>query len=188
MHFDVGLDIGHSGACAVEVFDVDAVGGEHVGKLVALLVGQAAQHVDVERADTRRRAEQAAAEPGTLLVGPVDQGDRDRRSTVRGDGSKQLQPGHHAERAVEPATLRHAVEVAADHQRVAALAAQHGPQVSGLVLVDLDGQRGQRLAQHRPSFEPFGCPRQPATALGPSGAVGQGAEVGDDPFMIVGGS
>ena len=66
------------------------------------------------------------------------------------------------------------------------LAAQNRPQVSGFVLVDLDRQRRQRFTQHRPCCEPLGCPRQTATALGPPGVIGQGAEVGDDPFVIVG--
>ena len=72
VHLDVGLHVGHPGAGAVEVLDVDAVLGEDLGQLGALLVGEAAEHVDVERAHARRRAEQAAAEARTLLVGPVD--------------------------------------------------------------------------------------------------------------------
>ena len=157
------------------------------GSLLPSLSVKPAEHVDVERADAGRRSEQAAAEPGALLVGPVDQRDGDRRRAVRGERSQQLQTRHHAERAVEPAALGHAVEVAADDQHVVALAAQHRPQVPGLVLVDLDGQRGQRLAQHRPRLQPLGRPRQPAAALRPAGVIGKGAQVGDDSFGDVGG-
>ena len=149
VHLDVGLDVGHAGAGAVEVLDVDAVLAEHVGQRVALLVGQPAQHVDVERADRRRRAEQAAAEAGALLVGPVDEGDGHRRRALGGERAQQFEAGHHAQRTVEPAALGHAVEVAADDEHLRALAAQHGPQVAGLVGVDLDRQGGQRLAQQR---------------------------------------
>ena len=187
VHLDIRLDVGHPCACAVEVLDVDAVRGEDLGQLVALLVGQSSQDIDVERADTRRRAEQAAAEPCTLLVRPVDQRHGDRRYTFGGERPQQLQAGHHTECTVEPSTFRNAVEVAADHQHVVALAAQHGPQVPRLVLVDLDRQCGQRLAQHRPRLQPIGCPRQPATALRTSGVLGQGAQVGNDSFGCVGG-
>ena len=88
------------------------------GRALPSLVGQPAQDVDVERAHRRRAAEQAAAEAGALLVGPVDEGDGDRRGAVGGERPQQLEPGHHAERAVEPAALGHAVEVAADDEHV----------------------------------------------------------------------
>ena len=78
----------------------------------------------------------------------------------------QLQAGHHAERTVEPATLGHAVEVRADHERLGALAAQHRPQVAGLVLLDLDraawrATRGRTPgpAASRASTPGGGCPR-----------------------------
>ena len=60
-----------------------------------------------------------------------------------GEGPQQLQAAHHPQGAVEPAALRHGVEVAADDERLRRRPAQHGPQVPGGVGVDLDGQRGQ---------------------------------------------
>ncbi len=105
-----------------------------------------------------------AAEPNRLRLNraPSSSAQSTRATVIGGvpsaaSGSQQFQAGHHAERAVEPPALRHAVEMAADHQRVVAFAAQHGPQVAGLVLVDLDGKGGQRLAQH--------CPRLAATRV-----------------------
>ena len=78
-----------------------------VGQGVAVAVGQAAQHVDVERAHRRRAAEQAAAEAGALLVGPVDEGDGDRRAARRRRGVRSSsRPAMTPERAVEPAALR----------------------------------------------------------------------------------
>jgi hypothetical protein len=107
----VGLHVGHPGAGAVEPVDVDPVLSEDLGQAVALFVAEAAEHLEIERAHTGGRAEQAAAEPGALLVGPVDQGDGDRRRALGGERAQQLEPGHHAQRAVEPAAFRHAVEV-----------------------------------------------------------------------------
>ena len=69
----------------IEVLDVDTVRGKHGGQLVALAVGQGAEHVDVERAHAGSRAEEAATEPGTLFIGPVDQGDGDRWCAVGGE-------------------------------------------------------------------------------------------------------
>ena len=66
------------------------------GQRAAVAVGEAAQHVEVEGAHRRRAAEQAAAEPGAFLVGPVDERHRHRRDAVGGQRPQQLEPGHHA--------------------------------------------------------------------------------------------
>ena len=118
VHLHVGLHVRHSRASTVEAFDVDAVLGEHIGQLGALFVGEAAQYVDVERADRGGRAEQAAAEAGAFLVGPVDQRDGDGWRALSSERAEQFEPGHHPESAVEPAAFRHAVEVRADDEHV----------------------------------------------------------------------
>ena len=60
-----------------------------------------------------RRARQAAAEPRAFLVGPVDQVDGQRRRALRLRAAQDLEPGEHAEAAVEPAARRDRVEVTA---------------------------------------------------------------------------
>ena len=68
------------------------------GSLLPSLSVRPAQDVDVERADARRRSEQAAAEAGALLVGPVDEGDRDRRRALGGQ-RRAAAPGPPSRRA-----------------------------------------------------------------------------------------
>ena len=159
---------------SLEVIERHAVLRDHVGQRSTVAVLQPAQDVDVERADDGARAEEAAAEAGTLLVGPVDQRERALRRRGRGGQRAQhLEPAHHAQRAVEPAAGRDGVEVRTDDHRVGALAAQVGPQVAGLVLLDLHRQGGQLLAQHRPRLGPLGRPAQAARAGRAAGAVGE---------------
>ena len=81
-------------------------------------VREARDRVRVELARERGGAEQAEAEARALLVGPVDQ----RRAGLRGDESLGVRPQdsdgrHDAERAVEPASVGHGVDVRADRQR-----------------------------------------------------------------------
>ena len=65
VHLDVGLDVSHPRPRPVEVLDVDAVSGEHVGQLVALLVVNT-QYVDGGRADAGRRSRTGCDEPRPL--------------------------------------------------------------------------------------------------------------------------
>ena len=182
VHLDVRLHVGHARAGAVEVVDVDAVLGEHLGQLVALLVGQPAQHLDVERADTGRRAEQAAAEPSALLVGPVDQRDGDRRRAFGGERRSSSRPDitPSAPSSQPPfGTLSRWLPTTSMSSRSPRSTAHRLPASSSSTST---GKRGQRLAQHRPRLQPVGRPRKPAAALGAAGVIGQGAQVGDDSF------
>jgi hypothetical protein len=185
VHLDIGLGVGHAGARRVEVLDVDPVRGEHGRELVAVAIGQRAQHAEVERPHRRRAPEEAAPEPGPLLVGPVDERHRHRRDAVGGQRAQQLEPGHHAECAVEPAALRDAVEVAAHDEHVRTGAGQHRPQVAGGVGVDLDGQRPQLLAEQGAGLQPLRRPRQAPRSLRPARASVELPEVGHDPGRVV---
>ena len=69
------------------------------------------------RARRGRRAEERAAEARALLVGPVDEPHRDRRLALLGDPAQHLDAGEHVQAAVEPAAVRHRVDVPADQQR-----------------------------------------------------------------------
>jgi len=114
-------------AGAVDRLQADAVFGNHLGQPVAFLVDETGSGLEVERTNDRRRTEQAAAEPGTFLIGPIDHCDGDRRGAFGGQGTDKFHTGHDTEGAVQPAALRHAVEVRADHDRVVAGAAQVRP-------------------------------------------------------------
>ena len=63
-----------------------------------------------------RRAEQAAAEAGAFLVGPVDEPHGHGRRPFRGDPAHDLDARHDVQAAVEPAAVRHRVDVPADQQ------------------------------------------------------------------------
>ena len=57
-----------------------------------------------------------------------------------GERAQRLERAHHAERAVEPAAVRHGVDVRADHDGLGARCPRSPAQtIAGLVDLDLDG-------------------------------------------------
>ena len=84
----------------------------------AIPVLQAARLVEVQVPRACRGTEQAFAEPRALLVRPIHQPHRHRRLAVvfRVDAPQDLHAGEHVETAVEPAAVRHGIDVAADEQ------------------------------------------------------------------------
>ena len=119
--------------------EVDAVRSERVGERDPVPVGQLAQLVLVaHRAARRRGAEERAAEARALLVGPVDEPDRDRRRALLGDPAQHLGARDDVEAAVEPAAVRDRVDVAADQDGALRLAAQRPPVVAGCVALALE--------------------------------------------------
>ncbi len=94
------------------------------------------------RAGGRRRAEERPAEARPLLVGPVDEPNRQRRLPVGGDPPQHLDARHDVEAAVEPAAVRHRIDVAADQQGFVGVAGQREPLIARLVdLLDCPGRR-----------------------------------------------
>src|ERR671918_85537 len=75
---------------------------DHVLEALAVAVAQLTYLVDVERAGTRRGAEQAAPEAGALLVRPVDQAQADGRLAPFGLRTQGLERAQLAEGAVRP--------------------------------------------------------------------------------------
>ena len=91
---------------------------ERVGKPGSVPIRQLAKLVLIgHRAGSRARAEQAAAEARALLVGPVDEAHRDGRRPLLGHAAQHLDARDDVEAAVEPASVRHRVDVAADEHR-----------------------------------------------------------------------
>ena len=100
--------------------EIDAVLGERVRQRNAVGVTPLAKLVLVgHRARGGARAEQRAAEARALLVGPVDEPDGDRGLALLGQPPQHLDSAHDVEAAVEPAAVRHRVDVAADEQALA---------------------------------------------------------------------
>ena len=131
------------------------------GQRDALGVLEVADRVGFQRAGGGGRAEQAAAEARALLVGPVDQLQRDRRrlALVR---AQHLDRGQQPEAAVEPAAVRHGVDVRADDDDLLALARDRRPQVPGDVALDGRVGLGQLAEQPLARRAPVLAPREPA--------------------------
>ena len=108
---------------------------ERIGQRDAVAVGERAQLVLVaHRAGGGARAEEAAAEAGTLLVGPVDEAHGHGRLALLGDPPQHLHRREDVQAAVEPAAVRDGVDVAAEQDSPLGAAAQRQPAVAGLVV------------------------------------------------------
>ena len=86
------------------------------------------------------RAEQAAAEPRALLVGPVDEANSDWRIAVARDAAEHLGGRDEVQHPVEPAAVGDRVDVAADEHGAIRLPPQRPPLVAGLVGLVLERQ------------------------------------------------
>ena len=123
------------------------------------MVAQLTQFVLVgHRARRCRRAEQRATEAGAFFIGPVDEPDRDGRGTRLGDSPQHLRAGDDVEAAVEPATVRHRVDMAADQDGVLGVAAERPPVIPCLVPLHLERevleQRGEPGSRGVPGLGP----------------------------------
>src|SRR5215218_7825446 len=149
---------------AVELHPVLA---QRVRQRDALAIRQRAQLVLVgHRAGGRRRAEERAAEPGALLVGPLDEPDRDRRLALLRDPPQHLDAGQHVQAAVQPAPVRHRVDVTADQERPLRPPAQREPLVPRLVDFELGADRRDLRSQPLPRALPRLGPGDPLRTLG----------------------
>ena len=104
---------------------------------------EAARFIHVEIAGAGGRAEQALAETRAFFVRPIHEAHRDGRLAVvlRVDAAQNFHARQHVETAIEPAAVRHGIDVAADEQRLFRFAAQCGPGIARRVVVNLDRQR-----------------------------------------------
>src|SRR5439155_9209947 len=113
-------------------------------------------------------------EASALLVGPVDETHRGRRLAVLGDAAEHLDRGEHVEAAVQPAAVRHRVDVPAEQHRSLRPAAEREPLIAGLVDLLLERKPGELAAQPLPRA----LPRvRPGDALGAVLVAGQLAEL-----------
>ena len=116
------------------------------GSAMPSRVGELPQLVLVgHRARGCARAEEPAAEARAFLVGPVDEPHRDRRLALLGDPTQHLDAGDDVQASVEPAAVRHRVDVAADEDGALRVAAEREPLVPRLV--DLSSARVPRACR-----------------------------------------
>ena len=125
--------------------EVDLARRQRVSQRDALGIAQVTDLVGVQRARASRRAEQAAAEPRPLLVGPVNESHPDRRRrSGSGELPDGLERGQQPERTVEPAAVGHGVDVRPDdHEMLLVGACDARPQVPGLVALGHQSDVGE---------------------------------------------
>ena len=94
----------------------------------------------------RRTIPAGCAKARGLFVGEIDDGQRDRRRGTR-PAAQRFKTSEHAERAVEPAAVRHRIEVAADDDRLRPRPRQRDPSVAGGIFLGAQARSGQTLVE-----------------------------------------
>src|SRR5215217_8181584 len=158
----------------VDPVEVHAVLLERVRQGDALAVLEVAHVVRFQRAHGRARPEEAAAEAGTLLVGPVHEAQRDG-TLLWGEGAHDFEGADYVQGAVEPASVRDGVYVPPEEDGPFRVTWRCGPDVAGLVgfyfgyafyLLELAPEPLPRLL-------PLPRPSDTAGAVGAAGEVGE---------------
>ena len=187
--FDVQLQIGarvnrfQLGVRFAHPLDVHAVLRQRVDQARAVAIDQLAHLVDLQAAGGGRRAEQAAAEAGAFLVGPVHQLQRDRRPPG-GVHAQHFERGHHAETSVQPSAVRHRIEMAADDDRARRVAADRHPVVAGGIGLDGEPEFGDPGGEPRARLAPHRSPGQPLGPIGGRRARRQLTKIGNHSLCV----
>src|SRR5215211_348830 len=181
---DVELQVGRGvlelASGLVDRVEVDAVLGQGVGQGHAAAVLEVANVVRFQGACGGAGAEEAAPEAGALLVGPVNETQRNG-TLLRGEGAHDLEGADHVQGAVEPASVGDGVYVAADEDGPLRVAGRRSPDVAGLIGLYLcyAFYLFQLAPEPLPGFLPLLCPRDAAGAFRTAGKVGEFLELID---------
>src|SRR5918993_93809 len=98
----------------------------------AVTVFEVAHVIGSQRACARARAEEAAPKAGPLLVGPVHE-TQSYWTLLGSEGAHDFEGADHVQGAVEPASVRDGVYVAAEDDGLLRVTRSRGPDVAGLV-------------------------------------------------------
>ncbi len=163
--------------CVEHPVELDAILPKRIHQRGALLIDQPPDVLDHQTSACGGGPEQAAPETGSLLVGPIHDGDRRGRASVF-EHLERAKPGEHSKRTVEPAAIWNGVEVPSNDHRVGRGPGHHDPVVPRGVgpdleaqFADLGGEPGARVTPHRSPRQPL-CPFRRRRALGKLPQVG----------------
>ena len=158
--FDVQFQIGRGAreflAAFLHAFEFDPVFLQRLRKRDAALILERARFV-------QSRLPEQADEPKRLLPKRAPSSSaqstsrtRDWRPAVilRVNSPQNLHPGERIQATIEPAAIRHRINMPADEERFLRFAAQGRPKISGFVAMRLRGNSGQLCPQPVPRSRP----------------------------------
>src|SRR5262245_33874322 len=185
VELEVGVETLEPGAGVQHPIELHAVLRQHLSRGASVGVPGVRQLAGVEGAGGGGAPEQAAPEARSLLVGPVHQRERPRRSGMRArPRPHHTEPSHDAEGPVEPTTVRDRVDVRPQCERRVGPAGQVGPSVPRLVDLRVEADLVEQLAQELPRRSPAFAPTEPLCSGVVARPPGELAQVGDDPLGV----
>ena len=162
--FDVEFQIGF-GVDALERLvsaehgaQLDTIFAEDIFDTAALRVGERANLVELEAGGCGRRAQKAAAETRAFLIGPIHELESDRGFGSAGIAAERFEGGDDAESSIEPAAVRHGIEMAAEDDGLVRGAGDGDPVVAGGVGDRRKADSGKFAAKPFASGAPYRAP------------------------------
>jgi hypothetical protein len=109
MQLQIGGDVLALHTSVTHLLDVNVTLSKSVLQTDSIAICAYAVGSDGVSPGERRRSKEAPAEPGSFLVCPIDQPNRDRRPAIKiiRETAEDLKAGKNAKGAVQPATVRH---------------------------------------------------------------------------------
>jgi hypothetical protein len=100
--------------------DIDAAVPKSILQTNSIAVCTNAVNGDAMSSGKRRRSEEAPAEAGPFLIGPIDQPNRDRWPAVKilRETAHHLKPRKNAQGAIQPTAVRYRIEMASQNKRL----------------------------------------------------------------------
>ena len=132
------------------------------------------------------RAEEAFAEARAFFIRPIDEAHGHGRLAVvlRVEAAQNLDAGQRVEGAIEPAAVRHRIDMAADQERLFGFAAQCRPKIPGFIGMNFGRQFIEFPAEPGAGFRPSRREGDALRAVFVAGQVPQFLQFRDGSFRI----
>jgi len=181
VQFEIGAGGPQLGPGFLHPLELDPNLPEGIRQKNAVLILEPPGLLEIERAGTGRRAEEAFAETRPLLVRPVDQphGHWGALGVFGRKAPQDFQAGQDVEAAVEPAAVGHRIDMASDHEGPVRLSRQGAPKIPRGIPMDLDRESRQLAFEPLPRRGPGRGESHPLGPVGVGGELPQLLQFGD---------
>ena len=176
MQLQIGRCIATFSASVTDAVDINITVPESILKTNSITVCADAVDGDGMSTGKCRRTEEASAEPRTLLIGPIDQSNRDGGPAMEilREAAQHAKASENAQASVQPTTIRNRVKMTAKDKCAIGIALKSCPGVPSCIIVMLYRKAFQLALKPCARFEPG---RAPCNALSAVRIGRQGAKL-----------
>jgi hypothetical protein len=167
MQLQIGPCVAAFNASVTDSVDINITVLESVLKTNSITVCADAVDGDGMSADKCRRTEEASAESSALLIGPIDQSNRDRRPAVKvlREAAQHAKASENAQASIQPTAIRNRVKMTAKDKSVIGIALKGCPGVPSGIKVMLYRKAFQLALKPCARLEPGRTPRNALSTI-----------------------